>query len=285
MDSTANTFDVFICVHRRDVDYLLELVLRSFQVNFVPKGKLYLITNDLPYLRDFVDRLEMDTPPTLFSDDECLSQKERELPGWYRQQVIKLRAHEFCETAQFCNLGADTLLLQPITEGDLISDGFPIIYYTAHRLPVTHFWFERARVFNVARILNVNPTRAQRYTDFINDLFCFDKACLVSLNEMLCNLYGTDYYYTLLRDLKTTPAEQNRFGEWTLYSVYVLDCLNRSVTLRNTRNGFLYQLHSKRWLPFYRFNTKVAHLVAKDFDVQYIKRRIHNHGLELGKFL
>ena len=53
---TTNTFDTFICIHRRDVDYLLKTVLDSYRANFVAKGNLFLVTNDLPYLQDFIAR-------------------------------------------------------------------------------------------------------------------------------------------------------------------------------------------------------------------------------------
>jgi hypothetical protein len=261
------------------------MVLRSYQLNFVPKGKLFLVTNNLPYLRDFIERQQLDCPATLFSDNEWLSKREQELPGWYRQQVIKLRAYEFCLSPNFCNLGADTLLLQPITVDDLIAKDFPVLYYTPHLLPDPHIRYERERVDNVARILKVSGARAKRYGDFINDLFCFNRESLIALNDLLRDLYGPDYYVSLLHGLKTAPADQNKFGEWTLYSVYLLDYLQRDLALRSTRDGFLHQVHSHYWLPFYRFDTKIVHFVAKKLNVEYIKRRLRDSNLELAKHL
>jgi hypothetical protein len=285
MDSTTSAFDTFLCVHRRDVDYLLNIVLRSYHVNFLPKGKLFLVTNDLAYLQEFIDQQKLDCETILFSDNDWLSKQEQELPGWYRQQIIKLRAFEFCTTENFCNLGSDTVLLQPICVDDLVEGGFPILYYTPHLLPDTHWRYEQDRVRNVAKILKVNPVRSARYGDFINDLFCFNREALVGFNELLCTLYGPQPFVTLLRDLKMSPADQNKFGEWTLYSVYLLDVLNREVPLRSTTKGFLYQVHSWYWLPLYRFDTKVVHFVAKDFNVSYIKRRLRDRGLELANHL
>ena len=129
-----------MCVHSRDVGYLLELVLRSYEVNFLPKGRLILISNDLTSLKSFVDEIGLKTPVTLYEDKDWLSEEEMQLPGWYKQQLIKLRSYKFCDTENFCNLGADTVLLQPITESDLIDNGFPVLYYTHHLLPEHNRW-------------------------------------------------------------------------------------------------------------------------------------------------
>ena len=276
--------DTFICVHRRDVDYLLELVLRSYEVNFLPKGKLTFITNDMPYLQAFLDRKGVARDATVTTDSDWLTAQEMELPGWYRQQVIKLRAHEFCTTDNFCNLGADTVLLQPIEQTDLVHEGRPILYYTQHRLPDTHLLYERQRVRHVARILQVEPAVASRYVDFINDVFCFNRGTLIELNADLEALYGQGHYYKLLSDLDT-EGDRKKFGEWSLYSVFVLDKLKQSVAMRDTRDGFLHQVHSQRTLKRFRFDTKAVHFVGKDFDLSYINRRIRESGSALAQSL
>ena len=278
----GQAIDAFLCVHRRDVDSLLETALRSYELNFGPKGRLTLISNDLPYLREFVDRIGLTGRADLYADGEWLSSSEAELPGWFRQQIIKLRASEFCRTDAFCNLGADTLLLEPIDRADLIDGGVPVLYYTRHLLPDKHFLYERGRVNHVARILHVEPTVARRYTDFINDFFCFSREALLSLNRYLEKLYGPDCFATLLRGLDSgREADRNQFGEWTLYSVYLLDVLGQRPTLRNTRDGYLHQVHSRRALSWYRFDTKIVHLVAKDIDLETIQRKLESRQPEL----
>ncbi len=131
---TDTTLDTFVCIHKRDIGYLLDVTLRSYEVNYLPKGKLFLITNDVPALRDFIEQNHITENAVLLRDEDCLSQSEMALPGWYRQQIIKLRSSEFCETENFCNLGADTVLLQPVGQDDLLRDGFPILNYTSHLL-------------------------------------------------------------------------------------------------------------------------------------------------------
>ena len=276
--------DTFVCVHQRDVNNLLELVLRAYEVNFRAKGRLVFVTNDLPYLKAFCERTGVAEGAVFTSDSDWLSKQEQQLSGWYRQQIIKLRAYEFCETPNFCNLGADTVLLQPIEASDLVVNGFPILYYTSHPLPDPHSRFERERVENVGRILGVKPTQAARYYDFINDLFCFNGDALRSLNHYLVQRYGDEPYEAILRGVDNSSTG-NQFGEWTLYSVYLLDVLKRPLELRNTKSGFLHQVHSKLSLRTYRFNTKVAHFVGKDFDTSYIKQQIARRNLELYNYL
>ena len=282
---TQDKIDTFICVHKRDVDYLLELVLRSYEVNFVPKGKLTLITNDLPYLQTFIKRTGIVPDAELTTDADWLTAKEMALPGWYKQQVIKLKAYQFCTSTNFCNLGADTILLQPITRDDLLAGEIPVLYYSQHRLPDLHVLYERGRVQHVARILQVKPTVALRYIDFINDVFCFNRELLIRLNKHLEAVYGQDYYHNLLCNLDNSDVDRKKFGEWTLYSVFILDCLKQMPALRNTRDGFLHQVHSQRTLNSYRFNTKAVHFVGKNFDLDYIRRQIILSGSALSHAL
>ncbi|NJR12724.1 hypothetical protein HC776_02335 [bacterium] len=256
---SQSTLDTFLCIHHRDVDYLLETVLLSYQINFRPKNRLFLITNNTDHLKRFLERIGMAQDVIVSADQDWLSRKELDLPGWYRQQLIKLRSYEFCETAHFCNLGADTVLLKPIEHADLVDGDFPVLYYTQHLFPDQHMRYERERLGHVGRMLQVEPVNALRYVDFINDLFGFNREALKDLNTYLMKLYGPEPYVHLLQSLDDRLVNRNRFGEWSLYSVYLLDVLKRHVTLRNTRPDFLYQVHSKLSFYFYRFNTKVVH--------------------------
>ncbi|MBC7814821.1 MAG: hypothetical protein H7175_26930 [Burkholderiales bacterium] len=276
------TLDTFVCIHHRDVDYLLETVLRSYEANFRPKGRLFMITNDTAYLQRFLDDTDLAQDVTLTADADWLSKKELELPGWYRQQLIKLRSYQFCETANFCNLGADTVPLQPIFYEDLVDENdFPILYYTRHTLPDQHVRYERERIRHIARILQVEPNNALLYTDFINDLFTFNGEMLKSLDAYLKRLYGDEPYVRLLHDLDDRSVNRNKFGEWTLYSVYLLDVLKRQVTMQNTRPDFLYQVHGRLSLYLCNFDTKVVHFVGKNFDVDQIKAQIARRQLQL----
>lgn len=283
--------DLFICVHHRDLGPLFELTLRSYLLNFEPKGRLFLISNDVDRARPLLDRLDLGPDVVLMPDDHWLSSAERELPGWYRQQIIKLRSHEFCETTNFCNLGADTVLLDRITSGDLVAEGKPHLYYSRYSsLPTRldharHFRYERERVEHVAEILHVEPVTARRYGDFVLDLFCFNREYLAGLNHYLERLHGPRPYAALLRGRGDSLEEKKTFGEWALYSVFLLDCLKARVQLRNAAPHYLRQLHSRHSLLLYRFDSKVVHFVRKDFDLDLIQRRIAAAGLPLGRYV
>jgi hypothetical protein len=288
--ATGSPIDTFICVHSRDLDHLFELSLRSYALNFRPKGRLFLVSNDVDALRRELDRAELGAGAELMADDDWLSVKERTLPGWYRQQIIKLRSYQFCETRGFCNLGADTVLLRPVTSDDLVAGGRPILYYNGPRrtsIIAPDFWMDRwyemVRLDHVARILRVTPTVARRYVDFIFDLFCFDREYLAELNRYLTRLYGAEAYYSLMHELGDSDRKQ--FGEWTLYSTYLLDCIGAPVEVRSSAATFLRQIRNDRILRRYRFDSKVVHFVDKAMDPAEIVRRIVAAGLPLGRTL
>lgn len=272
------SLDVFMCVHQRDVGYLLELSLRLYALNFRPAGRLVIVTNHPPSLRELLARLGMDRMAEVTADEEWLTRRELELSGWFRQQVIKLRAFAFCRGEHFCNLGADTLLLRPVEVADLLDGGFPVLYYRRHIPPTTHYGYEWLRLRHVARLLGVQPKRAARYVDFVSDLFCFNREVLLELDEHLRRRYGHEPYDAVLR-AHDARGSRHTFGEWTLYSTFLLDYLGWPVTLRESSAGFLHQVHSRRGLRAFRFNTKVAHFVGKDFDTAYIRRRLVEFGL------
>ena len=276
------TLDTFICVHTSDMNDLFEIALRSYALNFKPRGKLTLVSNDVTALQEFIDRVDVDVPAILSRDDDWLTKQELTLPGWYRQQIIKLRSYLFCETDNFCSLGADTILLQPIDANDLLQDGGPILYYTQRTPFNRHYRYERRRVNAVARLLGVEPTVSRRYVDFINDLFCFNRGKLIELNRYLESLYGPNYYYTMLQTLN---GKTNRFGEWTLYNVYLLDCLRDQGAIKNAAEGFLHQVRSPLGLRWHQFDSKTVHLVHKRVNIDYVKDQIAGHNLALAQYL
>ncbi|ANP84623.1 DUF6492 family protein [Rhizobium leguminosarum] len=265
--------DAFMCVHSRDIEYLLEASLRSYQQHFPDKGNLTMVTDNPAALRAFLDAKGLVPGAAVTGDNDWLSARELELPGWFRQQIVKLRAFEFCRTEHFCNLGADTLLLRPIATTDLIDRGEPVLYYSSHRLPDLHYRFEKQRLRNVAKILGVEPARSFRYVDFINDFFCFKREWLIALNDYIASKYGSKPYVELLNGLSASK-DQTRFGEWTLYSVFLLDVMHLSPTMRDARGAYLTQIHSRLGLTLSRLDSKIVHLVQKSFDPNVIRQKL-----------
>lgn len=263
--------DAFLCVHRRDLDYLFPLAVTSLVRHFAPLRDLHVVTNDVSYARDVLAELIPGTAVSVTPDEQWLSASERGLPGWYRQQIVKLRSYEICGTELFTSLGADTILLREVTVDDVVAGGEPVLWKTRHRLPGVHYRYERGRVRHVGELLGVTPTRAARHVDFINDLFTFEAATLRRLDAHLVERYGPDPYGTLLAGRGTTVAEQQRFGEWTTYATFVLDVEGRSPTVRDTTDGFLTQIHTARHLRRFGYDSQVVHVVRKDLDVEQVR--------------
>lgn len=185
------------------------------------------------------------------------------------------------------NLGADTLLLRDVAVGDLVApveapveapglgtpDVLPVLWWRRHRLPDQHWWYERARVRAVGELLGARPRRTARRVDWINDLFTFDAELLRALERHLVQRHGPDPYARLLAGRGTAPDEQRRFGEWTLYTAFVLDVLGLRPVLRDSSSGFVEQVHSARQLRFARFRSTAVHLVPKGLDVEDVLAR------------
>jgi len=276
MKPIFHTFDTFICVHSSEVDYLLEFAVQSWRQNFRPKAKLHLITNDRTPVEEFVDRVGLREVASVSTDGDWLSTQEMELPGWYKQQLVKLRAYKICQTENFCNLGADTVLLQPIGADDLLSDGYPITYYTGRPKKVLdrHYRYEMFRCLSVARVLRTVPFRTLRYVDFITDLFTFNRDDLIALDERMHRIHGPDCYYKLLKDYGKVVQNQKKFGEWTLYTTFVLDVLVRQPVVRDMSQGFLRQIYSQAALDNYDFDSTVVHLVSKNLKQDMVRQRL-----------
>jgi hypothetical protein len=177
-----------------------------------------------------------------------------------------------------------------VRSADLISGERPILYYNGPRpgsLVSPDFWMDRwyelTRLNYVARILQVRPTISRRYVDFIFDLFCFKREYLVDLNEYMIGLYGPEPYHHLLGALGDT--DRKRFGEWTLYSMFLLDCIGAPVEARSSSRSFLRQIRNERILRTYQFDSKVVHFVDKGLDSDDIIRRIVASDLPLGQYL
>src|SRR5690606_2943208 len=137
-------------------------------------------------------------------------------------------------------------------------------------------WYELTRLDYIAGILQVSPTIARRYVDFIFDLFCFQREYLVDLNRYMIGLYGAEPYDHLLAQLGDT--DRKRFGEWTLYSMFLLDIIGAPVEVRSSASSFLRQVRNQRILRTYQFDSKVVHFVDKGMDPEEISRRIVASG-------
>ena len=264
----------FMCVHARDVEGLFPLALRSLDRHFPAAGSVHVVTNDPDAVRRHLEREPVGLPVRVSADADWLTPAEAALPGWYRQQVLKLRAHRLVDARFAVNLGADTLLLRDLPVTELVDGDEAVLRWSRHRLPDTHWRYERARVRATGEILGVRPRQALRHVDFINDFFVFDRRVLVTLEDFMTGRYGPEPWAALLGGRGTTPKEQKLFGEWTLYATYVLDVMGRRPPVREASNGYLAQLHSPRAVRGFAWDSAVVHLVPKGLEVGQIRARL-----------
>lgn len=181
---------------------------------------------------------------------------------WFRQQFIKLHADRLTDGRYVVCLGADALLIRPVRLQDLFDGGGrPILRFFRYGRPNAHLRFERGRVLNVARLLGAEPARSFLPGDFICDLFLFDTEVLRGLRQ---HLGGTTAMAQLLERLGDRQSWDDRFGEWTTYAVFTLDCLRAEVGLQQATPAFFTQIHSRSDVADpRRYDGQVVHFAWK----------------------
>lgn len=268
--------DVLICANERDIDYLLEQCLRACIIKFELLKHIYIVTNAEEKLKNKLNIWQLNQNKiSIFTDEEVLGVEYAKLDGWYRQQLIKLSSDKVCKTDYICCLGADTVILRNITEEDLFSDDLPILYYNRYKTTCIHLEYERRRVENVSDILAVIPQKSYLFGDFIMDLMIFDRKILQELRTYLEVIFGSYPFLKIITNSARNLYEKTRFGEWTLYAIFILDVLKIKVRIRNSRNEFVAQLHSQKDLDLFQFNSSVVHFVNKSLDKNYIIGRLN----------
>ena len=260
-----NKVDVLYCVEKKDINPLLKKSLQLCVQNFKLLNDIYIVTNDADGIKKLLFDLNLPVECHVLQDDEVISKGN--IPGWFLQQMIKLKAHFICKTKYICIIGADALLLHPITEADLFSQGDQILYYNRYPFTPNHLEYERKRIINVAKILQCNPYNSYLLGDFIMELMIFNATYLIELLKYLSNIYGEDPIYRIIDNMSSDSLmDKTCFGEWTLYAVFLLDVLNLSICIKNSDSKFVEQLHSINDLYLHSPHAKVVHCVNKDID-------------------
>jgi Family of unknown function (DUF6492) len=199
------------------------------------------------------------------------------LGPWFRQQYIKLHADRISDKQYIVCLGADTLIIRPLGVPHLFgTGGRPVIRFFRYGRPNPHLRFERGRVRNVARLLNTQPRRSFLLGDFICDLFLFDRELLRALRAHL----GPGRLLTFLDSLGRRQGWDDRFGEWTAYSVFALDVIGADVDLRLGTPEFFRQIHTDWEMASpTRYDGSVVHFAWKPRDVRTVLDDLAARGL------
>ena len=262
--------DVLICVGPRDVHQLMPYSVRSCIRYFEPLRRIVVVTSVVEDVRAVLKQfglLSLEVPLLVLDDREVLPSSLYELPGWCRQQMIRLHVDQICAGPAIVSLSADTIICRPVTRAHLFRDEVPILYFNRYSHISSHLNYERQRVRNVARLLDVSPTRSLPLGDFIMDLKVLESHYLQELRRYLAHLHGANPFATIVPRQCDSLAERASFGEWTLYAVFLLDVLGVNVPVRNSRNRFVAQVHSRREFDAFPFDARVVHFVDKSFTV------------------
>jgi hypothetical protein len=271
--------DVLVVASHRDYEITTQC-LRNLIAYMPCRGKVYLATDQPQRGQELLDSLRL-TDVTLVPDEQILSAAELELPGWYKQQIIKLRSGMVLSGDVFCVLSGDTLLGRTLTREDLISSsGRPYLYVNRYRYLSLQLAYERRRVRAMAKLLNITPTVSLVLGDFINDVFCFERVVLDTLTQRLHDRFGRDWTHILAgRDAR--PADQQRFGEYAAYALAALELYAERPPVRICRETHVLQIHNRRSLRLARFEAPIVHIVDKSIPLAEITQRAAAFGQDL----
>lgn len=198
----------------------------------------------------------------ILSDEELAPEAIR-LPDWFRQQYLKLNADRVVDGELLVCAGADTLVLEKVELDDLIEDGRPLVrFFDGSR---RHTSFELDRVKSLSAALHVRARRAAVLVDFICDFFPMDAEILRSLRAFVASRIDGGLL-GWLRSLGPRDGFDNRFGEWTLYALYVLDVLDGAAPVRNgSAERWADQVHSRRDMEQPdRYDYRIVHFAWKE---------------------
>lgn len=254
--------------------------LRNLLAYFPDRGQVRLATDRADLGKGLVDASGL-SEVGVIPDAHLLATRERRLPGWYRQQLIKLRAGAVLRGERFCVMSGDSLLARPLPASELVSpEGRPYLYVNRYRCPSQHLAYERRRVRAVAALLGVTPTVSLDLGDFISDLFCFERAVLTATIARLQRRLGRTW--TRVLDGRTVrPCDQEHFGEYTLYAVAALECGLEPPPVRIRHETHVLQLHSERSLSRATFDAAIVHVVDKNLPLEQVVRRAAVFGQDL----
>ncbi|MPZ66986.1 MAG: hypothetical protein GEU83_16225 [Pseudonocardiaceae bacterium] len=233
-----------MCAGPADVHGLFETAVRLVDRHCPWARSIHIVAPQPHAARERIALHRLSHRPVVHADQEVVPEPVMHLPGWFRQQYVKLHADLVCGVEQVVCIGADTLVLDPIAEHDLYRDGLPLLRFFRYDEPNPHLPFERTRVLNVAAQLATQPDRTFLPGDFVCDVFPMADSHLHALRSHLDRLHGPDGLARVLGALGQPRRQDNRTGEWTMYAVFVLDALRDSTALLLADRGWAQQIHT-----------------------------------------
>src|SRR6185437_15946508 len=102
---------VLMCVGTEDVEKLFTESLCFCCKNLENLSHLYVVTPHKAPVEEKLRSLSLSQVIKVLEDREVLPSTLHSEDGWYKQQLIKLRAHKICQTRFVACLSSDTILL------------------------------------------------------------------------------------------------------------------------------------------------------------------------------
>lgn len=168
-----------------------EILQKSFQVFFKDLGKCWIVTPDHEF--EQIKSLISDEQYCVIPESSLVPEFKifkspnrfsifRSLPGWFKQQVIKIAIADKIETDFYITLDADVICTKPVYYQDLIRDRRAICYI--HRTHEHHDWYGW-----VEKVLKMNA----RSRDFLHNVtpVVINKYAMLELQTYLTQVYHT----------------------------------------------------------------------------------------------
>jgi hypothetical protein len=277
IDKRSQVVDVLMCVGPQDIESLFVYSARSCFKNFKNIGRLYIVSPQKKLLQQKLKEFDFYPRCEFLNDSDVLSKSLMQEDGWYRQQIIKLSAHNFCQTELIGSLCSDTIILNKVSLSDFIDNNFlPIVFFRIHRDNNPHFVYEQRRIKHICSTLEISGEEALKYCDFIIDFKICEASILKDLNFYLRKKYGSNYFKAISPGKCLTLEEKVVMAEWTLYGAYVADIYSEKRTFRGYGNNFITQIHSTSDYSKFDYSAKIVHFVNKNLNFDHIKSQLDN---------
>lgn len=277
MKKKDDIVDVLMCVGPQDINSLFVYSTISCFKNFENIGKLFIVSPQKRLLQQKLKEFEFYSRCEFLEDSDILSKDLMKEDGWYRQQIIKLSAHKFCQTKLIGSLCSDTVILKKISLSDFVDyTSLPIIFYRMHKEKNPHSLYEKERIKHICKSLGIPGKKSLEYYDFIIDFKICETEILKELNLYLEAAYGPNYFKAISPGKCKTLKNKVAMAEWTLYGAYVADIYSEKRTFKGYYDDFITQVHSANDYDEFSYASKIVHFVNKNLNFHDIKSKLEN---------
>jgi len=201
----TKSVDLFIKSYSGDY-WLLEIALQTIKKNLTGYQNIVLLIPEKD--RNVFDTRSMPDRTHIFYVEDSGS-------GWLKQQVYKLKAHEYCNADYIAYSDSDAFVLKPFDLRDLIKDGKPEILHTDWNLVADAIvWKEPTE----SVLKDTVPFETMRRLGL-----CYHRSTLENLNKFEPNL-------------ETIIMNSTRFSEFNLLGAYANKFEKEKYTWTDTAN-------------------------------------------------